>query len=86
MFPRPNSLRFAPCVGFNGVILLKRANSRALCDFDNKVRLLEGNWGSNCIQVFGLFRDFGEQSRRGKRGKIEAKLENRKRARLRPFV
>jgi hypothetical protein len=86
MFPRPTSLRFAPWLGFNAVTLVKRANSRALCDLDNYAPLLEENWAQNGIQVFGLFRDFGELSRRVKRRKIEARIENEKRARLRPFV
>jgi len=86
MFPRPPPLRFAPWLVFIAVTLVKRANSRALCDLDNNARFLEENWGQNSIQVFGHFRDFGELSRRVKRRKIEAKIENKKRARLRPFV
>lgn len=86
MFPRPTSLRFAPWLGFSAVTLVKRAKSRALCDLDNNTRFLEENCGQNSIQVFGLFRDFGEPSRRVKRRKVEAKIENKKEARLRPFV
>ena len=73
MFPRPAALRFAPRLGSDAVTLAKHANSRALCDSSSHVRFLEENKGITSIQVFGHFRDFGEPSRRVKRGKNRSK-------------
>ena len=86
MFPRSTSFRFAYGAGLEPVTLAKHAYSRLLSAVVSSPRFLVENWAQNSIQVFGLFRDFGELSRRVKRGKNGAQIGKEKRARLRPFV
>jgi hypothetical protein len=86
MFPRPRAFQFAPRLGADPATLTKRANSTALCDMNLHAGFPEENWDINNIQVFGHFRDFGEPSRRVKRGKNRSKNLKQGTARLHPFV